>query len=455
MTTTDMTQGSPLQLILKFSLPLLIGNIFQQLYNMCDTIIVGNFVGTEALAAVGSTGTIMFLIFGLSSGLTTGFTVLTSQRFGAKDDDGCRKSVSNGIILSLIVIVILTILCFFALRPLLHLMNTPADIFEYAYSYISVIGMGIVCSVFYNLFSAYLRAIGNSRIPLYSLVFSACLNVVLDLVFIIYFKMGTAGAAWATNLSQAISAILCAIYIAKKVPVLTPNRNQWKLNKEYTKKQMAIGIPMSLQFAITASGTIIMQTAINMFGAIAIAAFTATAKIINLMTQAYMALGQTMATYCGQNTGKFSLKRIQMGTKASMKITVIYSLIIAVFGVLTLSLLLPLFFEVGTDITAMLPYANQYMYVSVIFLIPLGMIFIYRNSMQGCGYGMSAMVLGIAELIARLVVAFISMRTGSYLLAVACDAAAWLVAGVLSYFLYLRVLKDLKMRFPEYQQEVC
>ena len=208
---TDMTTGKPLGLILRFTVPLLIGNIFQQFYNMCDTIIVGNFVGTGALAAVGSTGTIMFLIFGLSVGLTTGFTVLTSQKFGAGDMEGTRRSVANGFLLSCIVIVGLTIICMFAMNPLLKLMNTPADIYADAYAYISVISLGIVCSVSYNLFSGYLRAIGNAKVPLYFLIFSACLNIGLDLLFIIVFKMGTAGAAWATNLAQGISAVLCWI----------------------------------------------------------------------------------------------------------------------------------------------------------------------------------------------------------------------------------------------------
>lgn len=444
---TDMTTGKPLGLILRFTVPLLIGNIFQQFYNMCDTIIVGNFVGTGALAAVGSTGTIMFLIFGLSVGLTTGFTVLTSQKFGAGDMEGTRRSVANGILLSCIVIVGLTIICMFAMNPLLKLMNTPADIYADAYAYISVISLGIVCSVSYNLFSGYLRAIGNAKVPLYFLIFSACLNIGLDLLFIIVFKMGTAGAAWATNLAQGISAVLCWIYIVKIVPCLTPRKNQWKLNSDDTRKQLSIGIPMSLQYAITASGTMIMQTAINMFGSVAVASFTATSKIMNILTQAFMALGQTMATYCGQNTGKLDLKRIHEGTACSMKINVIYALIAAVLGVTTLKLFLPLFFSSGTDMASILPYAKTYMYVSVIFFIPLGMIFIYRNAMQGCGYGMSAMILGISELAARLIMAVISIKTSSYLLAVSCDAAAWVTAGLLSFFLFRHCMKDMQTRY--------
>ena len=207
----DMTRGNPMPLILKFTIPLVIGNIFQQLYNMADTIIVGRYVGAGALAAVGSTGTIMFLITGFSQGITAGFTVLTAQRYGAKDSEGVKKSVANGILLAVLVTLFLTALGVLTMEPLLRLMNTPEDIFQDAYDYIIVICAGIGANVFYNLLSACLRSVGNSQAPLYFLVLSACLNVVLDLVFIICFHMGVAGAAWATNLSQAVSAALCLI----------------------------------------------------------------------------------------------------------------------------------------------------------------------------------------------------------------------------------------------------
>ena len=210
-----MTRGNPLSIIIRFTIPLFIGNVFQQLYNMFDTIIVGRFVGQNALAAVGSTGTIMFLILGFCSGLTSGFTVLTSQRFGAKDVRGVRMSVANSLILSAVLVVVMTAGSLLCMKPLLRMMNTPEEIFEDAYAYISVICMGILASVAYNLFSALLRAVGNSRMPLIVLVFSAVLNVILDLVLIVVFRMGTMGAALATDLAQGISSILCLIYIVK------------------------------------------------------------------------------------------------------------------------------------------------------------------------------------------------------------------------------------------------
>ena len=230
----DMTKGKIMPILLRFTIPLMIGNMFQQLYNMVDTIIVGRFVGAGALAAVGSTGTIMFLTTGFSQGVSSGFSVVVSQKYGAKDLDGVKASVANGILLSIISSILMTVFCLVIMHPLLVLMNTPADIFDNAYTYIMVISIGISANVFYNLFSAYLRAVGNSQIPLFFLIFSACLNVVLDLLLIVTFRMGVAGAAWATNLSLLISAVLCGIYIWFKAPDLKPERKQWKLSGSIT-----------------------------------------------------------------------------------------------------------------------------------------------------------------------------------------------------------------------------
>ena len=267
---TDMTKGSPSVLLLRFMIPLLLGNIFQQLYNMADTVIVGHYVGQNAVAAVSSTGTVMFLIMGICLGLTNGFAVLTSQRYGAKDYEGSRRSVANGIMLAFIIIVVMTALSLLFTDNLLTAMNTPADIYEDARTYLSIIFMGIICSVYYNLLSAFLRSSGNSVVPLCFLVFSAFLNVGLDLVFIINCGMGVAGAALATDISQGVSAFLCWIYIIKKAPELSPKKNEWRLSKHISKNQLHIGLPMAIQFGITASGTIIMQSAINLFDSTAV-----------------------------------------------------------------------------------------------------------------------------------------------------------------------------------------
>lgn len=442
----NMTEGKPMPVILKFTLPLVVGNVFQQLYNMADTIIVGRYVGADALAAVGSTGTIMFLLTGFSQGMTAGFTVLTSQKYGAQDQEGVKRSVANGILLAVLSTLFLTLLSLMGMGPLLRLMNTPQNIYADAYTYIMLISAGIGANIFYNLFSAYLRSIGNSQMPLVFLVFSACLNVVMDLLFIIRFHMGVAGAAHATNLSQGISALLCIGYIYWKTPVLRPEKRHWKLRASDSRVQLSMGIPMALQFAITASGTMIMQAAINLFGSTAVAAFTAAGKLQNLVTQGMVAMGQTMATYGGQNFGRGDLGRIRKGVKAALLAETVYALATAALVCLVLRPSLGLFFSGDTDLTEMLPWAKTYLYMCAVFYIPLSTIFIFRNIMQGCGYGFLPMMGGVAELAARLVMASVAMRVGSYALACFCDPAAWVAACVFTGVSYRFVMKDMEKR---------
>ncbi len=444
---SDMTKGNPLSIIIRFTIPLFIGNVFQQLYNMCDTIIVGRFVGQDALAAVGSTGTIMFLILGFCSGLTSGFTVLTSQRFGAGDKVGVKKSVVNSFILSAVLIVIMTAGSLAIMKQLLHLMNTPDEIFADAYAYISIICMGIVASVAYNLLSAMLRAVGNSKMPLIVLVFSAVLNVALDLLLIVVFHMGTAGAALATNLAQGVSSILCFLYIIWKVPELTPDRELWRHYPDYTVKQLQVGIPMALQFAITASGTMIMQAAINLYGATAVAGFTAASKVQSLITQGNTAIGQTMATYVGQNYGAGEYQRIRKGVRSAVLSISTYAVVAAVLVIFAMRPLIALFFSSGTDIDAMMPYAREYIICCAIFYIPLGNIFVFRNSMQGCGYGLLPMLGGIVELVCRLVPAAASMATMNFLLASLCDPIAWVGACLFTGIAYRYVIRKVGETF--------
>lgn len=442
----DMTKGRPLPVILRFTLPLIIGNVFQQLYNMADTIIVGRYVGAGALAAVGSTGTIMFLLTGFSQGITAGFTILSSQRYGAGDEKGVKRSIANGVLLSVLAAFVLTVMSLLAMKPVLRLMNTPEDIFTDAYTYIMIISAGLAANVFYNLFSACLRAVGNSQVPLFFLVFSACLNVGLDLLFIIGFDMGVSGAAWATNLAQGVSAVLCVIYILMKVPVLTPVKEQWKLNWKDSRYQLAMGIPMAFQFAITASGTMIMQSAINLFGSEAVAAYTAAGKLQSLVTQGMVAMGQTMATYGGQNFGKGNIPRIRAGVRAALLAEFVYSIAAGVLACAILEPSLGLFFAGDVDTAAMMPWARTYIHMCVLFFLPLCTIFIFRNIMQGCGYGFLPMMGGVSELVARLVVAVAAMHTLSYKLACFCDPAAWVAAGLFTGISYLYVMRDIEKK---------
>ncbi len=437
----DMTKGRPLPVLLRFSIPLLLGNVFQQLYNMVDTIIVGRYVGAGALAAVGATGTIMFMLTGISQGITSGFAILTSQRFGAGDTDGTRASVANGTLLAVAMTAVLTVGSMLGMRPLLQIMNTPADIFADAHTYIMVICAGMAATIFYNLFSAFLRAVGNSRTPLLFLIFSACLNIALDLILILLLDLGVAGAALATVLAQAISAVLCGLYIVRNVPVLTPKMGQWTCNRRDTKHQLSMGVPMACQFAITASGSMMAQTAINGFGSDAVAAYTAAVKLEGLVEQGMAAMGQSVATFVGQNFGKGEMQRVRDGVRAATGVTIVYALAAAVVICIGLEPAMGLFFPDAAELAALMPWAETFTYMCAVFFIPLGMIFIYRNAMQGCGNGFLPMMGGVVELVARLISAVFAIRLSSYALACFCCPAAWTSAAIFVGVSYFRVMR--------------
>ena len=445
----DMTVGSPTKMILNFTFPIFLGNVFQQFYNMADTIIVGKFVGAKALAAVGSTGTIMFLIIGFLTGLTAGFTVPTSQKFGAGDMKAMRKTVGSAVILSAVVSIVMTIVSMLGMRGLLKLMHTPDDIFREAYSYIMVICAGIFAQVLYNLLASILRALGNSKTPLYFLILAAGLNVVLDLVFIIGFHMGAAGAAYATVVAQGVSGLLCLLYIIKKVPILHLTKDDWSLDSTLVKIQLGVGFPMALQYSITAIGSMMMQAALNLLGSLAIAGFTAASKIEQLVTQAYVALGTTMATYCAQNTGAGKVDRIRKGFRSSTSIGIVYSVAAGAVIMFVGKYLTPLF--LSENITEIMNYVDIYLKCVGAFFIPLTIVNVYRNGIQGMGYGILPMMAGVAELIGRGVVAIIAARYHSYFGVCMASPAAWILAGGLLLVMYAHVIRQSEKRFANYK----
>lgn len=440
----NMTQGKPFSMILAFTIPLFIGNLFQQIYNTVDTMIVGRYLGERSLAAVGSTGTIMFMIIGLANGLCTGFTVLVSQKFGEGSEEETKRSVANGALLSVMVVVVLTALSVLLLPFILTWMNTPAEIYNDALTYIRIICIGIFANVAYNYLAACLRAVGNSKIPLYMLIFSSILNIALDLIFIRVVGTGVAGAAWATVIAQSASAIFCLIYIIKREAVLCPGREMFRLHGLTSKSQLSVGVPMALQFGITGSGTVIMQAAINLFGATAVAAYSAASKITTLMMQGVMSLGQTMATYSGQNFGAQRIARIRQGVRASLIMDVIYSVAAGLLVYIGLPFFMKFFFDSNTDMAQIMNYARQYIAICVTFFIPLSVIFTFRNTMQGCGYGLLPMLGGVVELIARLLCSIWAMKTHSFVVACFCDPAAWFAAGVFTMIAYLFVIRRIE-----------
>lgn len=439
--TNDMTKGNPVKLILLFSIPLLIGNVFQQFYSMVDTIIVGRFVGVDALAAVGATGSMVFLVNGFATGLTSGFAVLVSQKFGAKDENGLRKAVASAVTLTVISVIVVTLVSLIGAKPLLKLMNTPENIMGDAHTYIKIIYGGVVATVAYNLIASILRALGDSKTPLYFLIVSSVLNVILDLVFIINFKMGVAGAAYATIISQGVSAILCLIYTYKKFIILRLKKEDFNVKRKYYHKHLKIGIPMALQFSITSIGIMTVQAALNVFGSIVIASYTAASKALQLVMQPAITFGVTMATYCGQNLGAKEYGRIKEGVKECTKISIITS-IIAGAVLIFLGKYFVMMFISNPD-AEILKYAQQVLDISAIFFIPLGLIFIYRNALQGIGDSFVPMMAGVYELVARAIVAFTLPRYLYFMGICLADPVAWFAAVIPLGITYFRRIKSL------------
>ena len=440
--TNDMTKGNPLKIFIFFSIPLLIGNVFQQLYSMVDTIIVGRFVGVDALAAVGTTGSMFFLVNGMIQGLTSGFAVLVSQKFGAKDEVGIKKAVASNILLTLVSTFIITFIALILKKPLLTLMNTPSNIFDNANIYITIIFAGLITQALYNMSAGILRALGDSKTPLYFLIVSSILNVVLDLVFIINFNMGVAGAAYATNIAQGFSAILCLIYSYKKFKVLRLKKEDFKVEPNYYTNHLRIGVPMGLQFSVTAIGVIIVQSAINIFGSAVIASYTAASKVLQLVMQPSISFGVTIATYAGQNLGAGKFDRIKNGMKIMNKISVVTSLIAGFALVFLGKYFVTLFIENPT--TEILRYAQQVFNYSAVFFIPLGFIFVYRNVLQGMGESFIPMMAGVYELLARALVAFTLPKFIGFTGICLSDPIAWIAASVPLMVTYYRKIKKIE-----------
>ena len=440
----DMTTGSPGKMIFNFTMPIFIGNIFQQFYNMADTVIVGKFVGNAALAAVGACGTLAFLIIGFLQGVTAGFTVVTAQHYGAGNMKAMKKSVASGAVLTLIVSVILTVLSMISMSKVLHLMNTPSDMYGEAYGYIMVLCGGIIAQALYNYLASVLRALGDSKRPLYFLVIAALLNIVLDLVFIIIFRLGAAGAAYATVIAQGISGILCLFYIGKMVPALHLHKEDWEMNGSLIGWQLKIGLPMAFQYSITAIGTIVVQSCLNILGSTAAAGFAAASKIEQVFSQAYVALGTTMATYCAQNMGAGKYTRIRKGFKNATLMGFAYAIVTGViifFGGKYMTV-----FFVSENLNQIMGYVDIYLRCVSVSFLPLVIVNLYRNGIQGMGYGLLPMTAGIAELIGRSGAALIASHFGSYMGICLASPAAWVLAGTLLIVMYFKIMKGKKDR---------
>ncbi len=402
----DLTQGSPMRLIISFSIPLILGNIFQQLYSMADTIIVGRTIGVEALAAVGATSSLVFFIIGFAQGMTSGFAVITSQRFGAKDSVGVRKSFLISALLSFIITILLTIFGLLILKPMLILMQTPEDILTQAISYVKVLYIGAFTTIIFNLLSNTIRALGDSKTPLIFLVIASILNIGLDLFLILVMKMGIAGAAWATIVSQFISGILCLILMIFKYPQLKPlPRDLGSINFDFVMLHLKMGLPMALQFTFITFGFMVVQVALNRLGTNAIAAFTAANKIDNISIQVLASFGIAIATYVAQNYGARNLERITQGLRSAIKISLTTSVLMGATVIFCGKWIISIF--VGSNHPEVIDFANTYILTNCSMYFILSLLFIYRNALQGLGKSLVPTITSFVELGMRIFAAFI------------------------------------------------
>ena len=433
----DMTVGKPSKLIIQFMIPMFLGNVFQQFYNVADSIVAGQFLGVQALAAIGSTGSLMFFVTGWMNGMSSGFAILVSQWFGAKKYDRMRHYVAMSVYLSIILSVLMTVGFLAANEPILRMMNYSPDIMPDVTAYMGIIYAGLIVTAAYNALAAFLRALGDSRSPLYFLIISAAINVVLDIVFIVYGGMGVDGCAYATVIAQAISALLCFIYIVKRYPILHLKREDFRISFRSWGRLLALGIPMALQFSITAIGTIIVQGAVNVYGEIYMAGFSAAGKLQNIIATVFSAFGATIATYVGQNRGAGKMDRVRQGVRTTQMMIIVYS-VFAMAVVLLLGRYMMWIF-VSPSETEVIDVAVLY-FRTVFWCYPfLGSIFLYRNTLQGLGYGLVPMLGGVFELIARAGIVLLVAGHTSFVGVCLSDPAAWLSALIplVPYYIYI------------------
>lgn len=403
MKTIDMTQGNPLKLLIQFSIPVLLGNLFQQIYTLADRIIVGQFVGDKAFAAVGATNALSLMFLSMCMGSAIGVGVVVSQYFGAKNEKNTSAAIANGSYTCLVVAIIMTIIALLTTRPILILLNTPDSIMGDALTYMYIYMGGLIAvAAYYTPFSI-LRAMGDSKTPLIFLVVSSLLNIVLDLFCVIHLHMGVAGAAFATVLSEAIAAILCVLYAFYKVPQFRLAIKYRKPNKHLIEQSLKIGVPTGLQYALIYVSSIILQRVVNGFGDDVIGAFTATTQIETLVQQIFAALGTSMVTYTGQNIGAGKKERIPVGLKAAMQISIVISFVLVILFWTFGHAIMSVFVSNETVITI----AANGIRITSLFFVALGGVQILRYMLNGAGDSGYALMNGIIEVIARIVFAIV------------------------------------------------
>ena len=441
-TSKEMTAGPALPLIFNFTLPLLLGNLLQQTYSLVDAAIVGKFLGINSLASVGASSSVIFLILGFCNGCSCGFGIPVAQKFGARDYSTMRRYVSVSLQLSVVLSVIIAIITSLYCADILRLIRTPENIFDDAYAYLLVTFIGVPCTFLYNLLSSVIRALGDSKTPFWFLLFSTILNILLDFFCILVLDWGVLGASVATVFSQGVSALFCYLYMYRRFQILKSTPNERKFQPKLAKTLMYIGVPMGLQFSITAIGSIMLQSANNALGTACVAAFTSAIRIKMFFICPFESLGIAMATYSGQNYGAGKPERIWTGIKVSSLMMIIYAAFTFVVLILG-SRFLALLFVDASEIE-ILKNTELYLHVSCYFFPTLGLLCILRYTIQGAGYTNLAMLSGVSEMIARTLVSLYAVPVWGFIAVCFGDPSAWIAADLFLIPAFIYVYRRLK-----------
>lgn len=441
--TKEMTSGASFPLILNFTLPLLLGNLLQQTYSLMDAAIVGKYLGINALASVGASTSVVFLILGFCTGCCSGFSIPVAQKFGARDYVTMRRFISVSLkisgVMSVALAIITSLLCAYILRT----MQTPENIFDGAYAYLLITFIGIPSIFFYNLLSGIIRALGDSKTPFWFLLLSSVLNIILDLFCIIVLGWGVAGAAIATVFSQGVSSVLCYIYMNRKYEILKTTPSERRFRSDIARQLLGIGVPMGLQFSITAIGSIMLQSANNALGTACVAAFTAAMRIKMFFMCALDSLGIAMATYSGQNYGAGKPIRIWQGIKSSYVMMLVY--------VAAINIIIWCFAEkfallfIDPSETEVIKDTALFLHINLSFFPLLGSLIILRYTIQGAGYTKLAMFSGVSEMVARIMVSLVVVPLFGYLGVCYGDPTAWLFANLFLIPAFIYVYRRLKL----------
>lgn len=440
----DMTVGSPMRAIFRFAVPLILGYILQQMYLVIDTVIVGRWIGVNALAAIGASTSIMFLIMGFCNGSCAGFAIPVAQAFGAKDFRKMRTYVSNSYRIAITFAVVITLLSCLFCKKILHLVNTPLEVFDDAYIFLMLQFAAIPFTIGYNLLAGQIRALGNSKQPFYFLITASVVNILLDVLLILILGLGVEGAGIATLLSQAFSVCLCIRFIKKKMQILIPQDEE----RDFDNKKISIllnnGVPMGLQFSITGIGIIMLQSANNALGITCVAAFIAAMRIKYLFTCVFENIGVAMATYCGQNLGAKKMERISQGVRAAIKMMLIFFVFSFIVITPFADDMMTLFVDKGE--AEVVTYAAEFMRIACYFYPCLGLLTIFRYSIQGLGYSNLSMMSGVMEMIARCGVSLWLVPAFAWTGVCYGDPVAWVMADMFLLPAFWWLFKHLKKR---------